>query len=100
MDNSLDLTQKYSRILIVKKELAQEISNKEGILDITEEFGLPENKLFYTLSEIKNIGLMSVEKAKQLIYSKKLQGIKNGRNWRISRIELIRYLNVNSKGNL
>ncbi len=58
-----------------------------------QDFGLPKDKLFYTLTEIKNIGLMSTERAKQLIYKGEIQSVKNGRNHRISRVELIRYLN-------
>jgi len=63
------------------------------------DFGLPEDKLFYKLSELKKIGLMSVERAKKLLYSGELKGIKNGVKWLIPRVELIRYLNDEMSNN-
>ncbi len=58
-----------------------------------EDFGLPKEKLFYSLAEVKKIGLMSTERAKILIYAGKLKAIKNGIKWLVPRGELIRYLN-------
>ncbi len=66
-------------------------------MEQTTDFGLPKEKLFYKLSEIKDIGLMSVERAKQLLYSGELQGIKNGRNWRVPRAELLRIIQKDAK---
>lgn len=57
------------------------------------EYGLPQDKLFFKLSEIKSIGLMSTERAKKELYRGKLHGIKNGRDWLIPREELVRYMN-------
>jgi len=61
--------------------------------ETVQDFGLPKDKLFYKLSEIKAIGLMSVERAKQLLYNGELTGVKNGVMWLVPRDELIRYLN-------
>ena len=56
------------------------------------EYGLPKDKLFFKIADIKNLGLMSKEKAKLEIYAKRLQAIKNGRNWLIPRAKLIEYI--------
>ena len=59
----------------------------------TENYGL--TKLFYSATEIKEMGLMSVPKLKQHLYSGEIKGIKNGRNWRVSRDELIKFIKAN-----
>lgn len=64
----------------------------ENIMETTD-FGLPRQQLFFKLSEIKEMGLMSIERAKQLLYKGELQGVKNGKMWLIPRAELLRYLN-------
>lgn len=65
----------------------------------SQDFGLPTDKLFYKLSEIKSMGLMSVERAKQLLYTGAMQGVKNGKMWVIPRSELLRIINENFTGN-
>ena len=62
------------------------------------DFGLPKDKLFFKLSEIKQMGLMSTERAKQLLYKGELQGIKNGVMWLIPREELINMITANFTG--
>ena len=64
-----------------------------------QDFGLPTDKLFYKLSEIRNIGLMSTERAKQLLYKGEMQGVKNGAMWLVPRAELLRIINENFTGN-
>lgn len=63
------------------------------------DFDLPRQQLFFKLSEIKEMGLMSVERAKQLLYKGELQGVKNGKHWAIPRAELLKLLNDNYTGN-
>ena len=60
--------------------------------EVTEDYGLPKDKLFFSLSEIKGTGLMSIEQAKQKLYAGDLKGVKNGAKWLITREELIRYI--------
>ncbi len=62
-------------------------------METLPEFGLPTSKLFFKLSDIKEIGLMSIERAKQLLYKEELHGVKNGTMWLIPRAELLRYIN-------
>jgi len=64
-----------------------------------QDFGLPTDKLFYKLSEIKAIGLMSTERAKQLLYKGEMKGVKNGVMWLVPRAELLRIINANFTGN-
>lgn len=58
----------------------------------SQDFGLPANKLFFKLSDIKEMGLMSIERAKLLLYRGEMQGRKNGKMWLIPRAELLRYI--------
>ena len=60
-----------------------------------QDFDLPRQQLFFKLSEIKAMGLMSIEQAKLLLYKGDLQGKKNGKMWLIPRAELLRYINEN-----
>ena len=62
-------------------------------METQPEFGLPTGKLFFKLSDVKEVGLMSIERAKQLLYKGELQGVKNGKMWLIPRAELLRYIN-------
>jgi hypothetical protein len=62
------------------------------------DFGLPNNKLFFKLSEIKEMGLMSIERAKKLLYNGELQGVKNGKMWLVPRAELLRVITDNLTG--
>lgn len=68
-------------------------------METLEDFGLPRKQLFFKLSEIKEIGLMSIERAKQLLYKGELEGVKNGKMWVIPRAELLRIINENYTGN-
>ena len=74
-----------------------EITYMEKNMETTEDFELPKGKLFFKLSEIKETGLMSIERAKQLLYKGELQGVKNGKMWIIPRAELLRIINENFK---
>lgn len=56
------------------------------------DYGLPEEKLFFTLADIARIGLMSYERLKVLIKGGRIKALKNGKNYRIQRSELIRYI--------
>lgn len=58
----------------------------------SHEYGLPKQKLFFKLSEISEMGFMSVVKAKKMLYDGEMCGVKNGRNWRIPRDELLRVI--------
>ena len=64
------------------------------------DFGLPEGKLFFKLREIKQMGLMSTERAKILLYRGDLSGVKNGQMWLIPRAELLRLIRENYSGEL
>jgi hypothetical protein len=58
----------------------------------SEDFGLPAERLFFSLTEIERFGIMSRERAKNLLYAGKINGVKNGKKWIIPRAELLRYL--------
>ena len=60
---------------------------------------LPKGQYFFSLSAIKEIGLMSRERAKQLIHSGELAAVKNGQKWMVPRAELLRYIKENLKPN-
>jgi len=68
-------------------------------METQNNFGLPQHKLFFTLTEIKEMGFLSVERAKKLLYSGDLHGVKNGVKWIIPKEELLRILNANFSGN-
>lgn len=75
--------------------------NKGLQMDTTlQDFGLPKKQLFFKLSEIKEMGLMSPQRAKQLLYKGDLKGVKNGQTWTIPRAELLRIINDNFTGNM
>ena len=63
-------------------------TQKEEVFD----FDLPKKSLF-KLSELEAIGVMSVHKAKLMIYDGHMKATKNGRNWLVPRSEVIRILN-------
>lgn len=74
--------------------------NKGLQMDTTlQDFGLPKKQLFFKLSEIKEMGLMSPQRAKQLLYKGDLKGVKNGQTWTIPRAELLRIIYENFTGN-
>ncbi len=54
---------------------------------------LPRNQMFFKLSEIKELGLMSIEQAKKMLYAGKMKGIKNGKMWLVPRANLLKYIN-------
>ena len=68
-------------------------------METLHDFGLPQQKLFFSLSEIKDMGFMSVEQSKQMLYKGTMNGVKNGTKWVIPKAELLRILNENFSGN-
>ena len=56
---------------------------------------IPEDKLFFSLTEIAKTGLMSREQAKIKVSRGEITGVKNGKKWVVPRSELIRFIEDN-----